>query len=109
VSVRTPSSSCASWRRDSCRLEPVDLRHLDIHKHDTGPKAPRPVDRFTAVRSLAADHDPRLSFEDRAKSSPHERLIVGDQDGDAAFGVVEQGVERHLVKLAVFQRRIILG
>jgi hypothetical protein len=60
-------------------LQPVEIRHLDVHQHDARPPRARQVDRIAPVGSLADYGDAGLRLEDRAEAGAHEGLVVGDE------------------------------
>ena len=64
------------------RLQPVELRHADVHQHDRRIEAGSLVDRLEAVRRLGDDLDVVLVGEQHAEAGPHHRLVVGDEDAD---------------------------
>jgi hypothetical protein len=64
----------------SRRLDPVDLRHSQIHQHDVRPQLLDERDRFVAVRRLSHDFHLRPGRQQRAQPLAKERLIVGDED-----------------------------
>ncbi len=63
-------------------LDPVELRHADVHEHDVGPRAPHHRDRLGAVVGLAHHLDVVLGVEEDPESGSHERLVVGEGDAD---------------------------
>ena len=64
------------------RLEPVDVRHADVHQDHVRLHAVRGVHRLRAVGRLADDLDVLLGVEDHPESRPNERLVVDDEDAD---------------------------
>ena len=63
-------------------VEPVDAGHADVHEHDVGAMLERQAHRLLAVGRLADDGDVVLRVEQRPEAAPHQRLVVGDDDGD---------------------------
>ena len=61
-------------------IEAVQLRQAQIHHDDVGPKSPALFDRVAPCRGLAADFPAFLAFKERADASPHDRVIVNDED-----------------------------
>ena len=59
------------------RLEPVHLRHPDVHQHDVRPVLERGRDRLPPVRGLGHHRDARRA-EDQPEAAPDQRLVVGD-------------------------------
>ena len=65
------------------RLDPVHLRHPDVHQDHVRSQTLRLCDRVGAVRGLAGDVDVLLGVEDHAEARAHERLVVDDEDAQA--------------------------
>ena len=65
------------------RLEPVELRHADVHEHDGRVEAGGLVDRLEPVARLGDDLDVRLTREQHAEARPDHRLVIGDEDAHA--------------------------
>ena len=59
------------------RLEPVHLRHPDVHQHDVRPVLEGGRDRLPPVRGLGHHRDARRA-EDQPEAAPDQRLVVGD-------------------------------
>ena len=59
------------------RLEPVHLRHPDVHQHDVRPVLERGRDRLPPVRGLGHHLDARRA-EDQPEAAADQRLVVGD-------------------------------
>jgi hypothetical protein len=53
------------------RLDPIDLRHADVHEHDVRSQAQRLRHGVRAVGSLAGHLDVLLGIEDHAKARAH--------------------------------------
>ncbi len=64
------------------RLEPVHLRHPDVHEEDVRAFAAREVDRLDAVRGFADDLDVGRRTQQHREPAAHEGLVVGDGDAD---------------------------
>ena len=64
------------------RLEPVHVRHAEIHDHDVGPPTLGQRDGRGAVGRLADDADPRRAGQREAKTLAHDLVVIGDQAGD---------------------------
>ena len=62
--------------------QPVDARHADVHQHHVGPQLEGQPHRLVAVGRLADHGDVVLGVEQGPEPSPHQRLVVGDDDGD---------------------------
>ena len=80
------------------RLEPVEPRHGDVHQHDRRVVRGNRVERLAPVAGLEHRRDLRQAFEQRAEPGPHERVIVGEQDGvahdaTAGSGPADAGAE----------------
>src|SRR3954447_13369640 len=63
------------------RLDPVDLRHPDVHENDVRSEVASERSGFGAVRRLA-DHVHAGELEDQAETRPDELLVVREQDAD---------------------------
>ena len=66
----------------ACRLDPVEVRHADVHQDDVGAQRLGGVERGEAVGGLADDLEVGLGVEDDAEAGADELLVVGDQDAD---------------------------
>jgi hypothetical protein len=76
-----PDRRRAVERDDAARrLDPVELRHADVHQHDVRRQPPGQLDRLGAVGGLADDVEVVLGVEDHLEAGAHERPVVGDQD-----------------------------
>src|SRR5437762_662163 len=64
-------------------VEPVDLRHREIHHDDVWRERPFQLDGFGAAARFARDDHVGLVFENAPEPLPHERMIVGQQHTDA--------------------------
>ena len=64
------------------RREPVAPGHADVHQHDVGQRLDRLAHGLVTVGRLADDGDVRLGVEQGAEPGAHQRLVVGEQDGD---------------------------
>ena len=74
------STAVASSPRDATRrLEPVHLRHPDVHEDDVGTLERHQVDGFGAVRGLADDLDVVGRSQQHGEAAAHQRLVVGDR------------------------------
>jgi len=67
------------------RLDPVDVRHADVHQDDVGALAADELDRLAAVGRFTHDLHVRLRLDDHPKACAHERLVVGERDLDQAL------------------------
>ena len=65
------------------RLEPVELRHADVHQHDRRSEAGRLVDGLEPVGRLGHDFDLGIAREQHAEACSDHRLVVCDEDADA--------------------------
>jgi hydrogenase maturation protein HypF len=73
------------------RLEPVELRHADVHQDHGGPEARGLVDRLEPVRRLRHDLDVVLAAEQHPEARADHRLVVDDEDADAHAGPPPSG------------------
>ena len=64
------------------RLEPVELRHADVHENDGRIESRRLLDGLEPVRRLRDDLDVLLAAEEHPEARPHHRLVVGDENAD---------------------------
>ena len=70
--------------------QPVELRHLEVHRHDVGVELMHLAHGIEAVARGA--HDPKLPrprdavarAQHVAQHAPHQRAVVHDQDAGAA-------------------------
>ena len=62
--------------------QPVDAGHADVHQHDVGPQLEGEAHGLVAVGGLADDGDVVLRVEQGPEPAAHQRLVVGDDDGD---------------------------
>jgi hypothetical protein len=84
-------AASAARRGDAARgLDPVHLGHAHVHQDHIGHELFDELDRLGAVRGLARDLDVVASVEDHAEAAADERLVVGEDDGDA-HGVASSG------------------
>ena len=86
ISTRTgPRRASVRRQQPPGGLDPVQLRHADVHQHDVGLqlRAPRST-ASSAVGGLADHVDVVLGVEDHAEAGAHERLVVGDQHAHRA-------------------------
>jgi hypothetical protein len=67
-------------------LDPVELRHLDVHEYDVGPGGPGPLHGLGPVRGLSHHGDVVLGVEQHLEAGSHQDLIVGEQHGDWSRG-----------------------
>jgi hypothetical protein len=65
-----------------CRVasRPFSSGWLQIHDDNIGPKLPALLDRVASVGRFAHTSQPSWLFEERPNASPHDRVIVDDQD-----------------------------
>ena len=63
-------------------LEPVHVRHAQVHDHDVGPAALGQGDGGGAVGRLADHADPRRAGQREAEPLAHDLVVVGDEAGD---------------------------
>src|SRR6266516_7309609 len=66
----------------TCRFDTVELGHAEVHEHDVGLEGAGELDRLEAVPGFPHYFNVVLGPQDHAKASPHERLVVGEQDAD---------------------------
>jgi hypothetical protein len=64
------------------RLEPVELRHPNVHQDHRRAKPGGLVDSFEPVLRLRDDLDVRLLRKQHPEAGPHHRLIVRDEYAD---------------------------
>ena len=64
------------------RLEPVHVRHPQIHDHDVRPAPLGERDGGRAVGRLADHADARRAGEREAESFADDLVVVGDEAGD---------------------------
>ena len=64
------------------RLDPVHLRHPDVHEDDVGPHLPHQTDRLDPVGGLPEHLEIGRGVDEDPETGPHERLIVDDDDTD---------------------------
>src|SRR5207248_1468785 len=85
VVVRGDEDDRAGRRRGPLEyLEAVEVRHLDVEKHQIRPELRDRRDGGGSIGGLAEDLDVFLGFEQESNSLPHERRIVDDQRPDHA-------------------------
>ena len=84
----TRGGSGSAWQPPG-RLEPVQLRHADVHEHHVGAVCPRSCDACAAVGGLAHDLDVSLAAEHQRQRRADQRVVVDDQDpvSHAAHGI----------------------
>ena len=82
VSITTFVSDAVGCEQAARRLDPVDLRHADVHEDHVRLQAKRLGHSLDTVRSLAGDLDVLFGVEDHAKARAHERLVVDDEDAE---------------------------
>jgi hypothetical protein len=68
------------------RLEPIELRHPDVHQDDGWIKPGRLGDRFEPVSCLCDDFNVLFASEQHPEAGPDHGLVVGDQDADRHRG-----------------------
>ena len=61
------------------RLQPVELGHLDVERHDVRLERVDLPDGLVAVARRADDLEIRRAIDDLADDAPHERTVVDDQ------------------------------
>ena len=64
----------------TCCLYTVEQRHTDIENGDVGLELGSFFDRVTAVGGFGADLPIGMGFEERAKASADNGMVVGDED-----------------------------
>jgi hypothetical protein len=64
--------------------EPIELRHLDIEKHEIGSLSADDIHRLGTVARLPHEREACRRSDERPKPAPHERLVVGDDDADVS-------------------------
>src|SRR5207248_8165775 len=78
------------------RLEPVHLRHPDVHQHDVRPVPERGRDRLPPVRGLGHHRDARRA-EDQPEAAADQRLVVrDDHPGAGVRSYAHRGAARNL-------------
>jgi hypothetical protein len=65
------------------RLDPIKVRHANIHEDDIGPQLGREAHRFRPVVGFTDNLEVGSRLNDQAESVADERLVVGDQDANA--------------------------
>ena len=70
-----------------CRGDAVEAGHLDVEQRDMRLPAPRRLHGLGAVRRLRDDLEIRLERQHGGEGAPDQRLILGDQDANAVFGL----------------------
>jgi hypothetical protein len=83
VRISTRTSQSASVDDPGRRLQPVQLRHPDVHQDHVRPVRPHRRDGLKPVPGLGHDLDVVLVVEHHAEPAPDQRLIVDDHDADA--------------------------
>ena len=69
------------------RLDPVHLRHAQVHHDHVGPAPLGEGDRRLAVGGLADDADVRRAQEREPQAFADDLVVVGEEDGDlGGFG-----------------------
>ena len=86
VERREDEDARRAARRDDPprRLDPVELRHPDVHQDHVRLELGRQAHRLVAVLGLADDLEIVASLDDQPEAAADERLVVGDQDPDAS-------------------------
>jgi hypothetical protein len=64
----------------SGRLDPVEHRHRDVHRHDVRMEAIDHRHGLLPVARGADDLEPRLAVQELAESRAQQELVVNDQD-----------------------------
>ena len=80
------------------RLEPVEVRHPDVHQDHVRRMLARRIERLQPVARLPDDLDPRLGLEDHPEAGAHERLVVHDQDSNRHQADPATGSRAEMVK-----------
>jgi hypothetical protein len=65
---------------NSCRLQSVHARHVDVHQDDLRPQQLGLLDCFHPIPGFAADMPIGLRFNERSCSPFEQLMIIGDQD-----------------------------
>ena len=68
-------------------LEPVDLRHPDVHQHHVGAGLLCKRRDRGPVRGFADDVDVRLPRQHRPQTRTHQPLVVHEQQADGGWGL----------------------
>src|SRR5439155_8100409 len=64
-------------------LDPVDVRHPDVHEDDVRLEPAYRLNRLETVGRLGHHLDVGCGLEDHAKPRPNQRLVVADDDANA--------------------------
>ena len=88
MSTRVPCSPSSAPVIAASRLDPVHLRHADVHEHDVGPSSRASSTASSPSNGLADDLEVVLGVEDHPEAGADERLVVGD----AGCGASRSGV-----------------
>jgi len=64
------------------RGDAVHARHSDVHEDDVGAQLAGSGDGVLSVHCLAHHLEVLLDLEDNCEAASHQRLVIGDQDGD---------------------------
>src|SRR6266498_1574945 len=91
------TTSREAARRDDLAggLDPVQLRHADVHEYDVGPGGPGPIHGLGPVGGLPHHRDVVFRVEQHLKSGPHQNLIVGEQHFDRSSAGRRSGRRGH--------------
>jgi hypothetical protein len=65
------------------RGEAVELRHVDVERHDLGVERPHLAERLTAVAGRPDDAELPRALDELRDDLAHERAVVDDEDGGA--------------------------
>ena len=68
------------------RLEPVHLRHPDVHEDHVRPMGPCCVDRLETRPCLGHHLDVVVDTQNHGETAPNQCLVVDDEDADAHPG-----------------------
>jgi hypothetical protein len=58
------------------RIQPVHLRHLQVHQSDVGPVRPELLDRFAAIGSFGHQGHVRLCRQQRRNPVPEQGVVI---------------------------------
>ena len=60
-------------------LDPIDVRHVEVHQDDVGLKRSGKRDRFSAARATTDDLDALVDRQGEHERLGEERVIIDDQ------------------------------
>ncbi len=78
------------------RLDPVEVRHADVHEDDVGHRLPVALERLDAVGRLGDDLQVGLGVEDHAEAGADECLVVHHEEPDHV--AASTGMRAHTAK-----------